>query len=269
MGIVLRVTEGAGAGAEHPVEGEVTIGREPPEASLVIDDEGVSRTHARVAADTVPTVEDLGSSNGTYVNGERISAVTELADGDEIQIGGTVLAVSGADSATQVMGAGAPPTAEHPGPARRPPPRSQPEAAPRRLAPHPQDEGNLPALASVFLGPLSIFLVIFSTGAAFFVSLPVAIAAIVLASMGKRKVDTGETDSHRSLAVLGQITGIIGVVLSTIALIAFILIAALLDSALDQVNSLDGIVEEIRDEIEGTAGDAVDDAQESGGVEAP
>jgi pSer/pThr/pTyr-binding forkhead associated (FHA) protein len=262
VGIVLRVIEGTGVGSEHAVEGDATIGREAGSADLVLEDEGVSRTHARVsAADAAPTVEDLGSSNGTYVNGERIDAVIELADGDAIQVGGTVLEVTGADSATQVMGAGAPPTAEHPGPARAPAaPPPQPDPAPRgpapvprRLAPHPQEEGNLPALAAVFLGPLSIFLLVFSTGAAFFVSLPCAIAAIVLASIGKRKVDKGETDSHRGLAVLGQVTGIIGVVLSTVALIAFLLIAALLDTAVD---SLDGIVDELRDEIESQADDA-------------
>jgi pSer/pThr/pTyr-binding forkhead associated (FHA) protein len=261
MGIVLKVTEGVGSGAEHPVEGEATIGREPGEANLIIEDDGVSRVHARVSAeDSVPTVEDLGSSNGTYVNGERIDTVIELADGDAIQVGGTVLEVTGADSATRVMGAGAPPTAEHPGPRRPqpPPPRRQPEPAPKRLAPDPTEEGNIPALASVFLGPLSIFLVIFSTGAAFFISLPVAIAAIVLASIGKRKVDSGETGSFRGLAVLGQVTGIIGAVLSTVALIAFFLIAALLDVAVD---SLDGIVDELRDEIEDNAGDVVEDAQ--------
>ena len=88
----------------------------------------------------------------------------------------------------------------------------------------------------------------------------------MLASVGKRKVDKGETDAHRGLAVLGQVTGIIGAVLSTIALIAFFLIAALLDTAVD---SLDGIVDEVRDEIENNANDALDGAQDSGGVEAP
>ena len=274
MGIVLKVTEGAGVGSEHPIEDEVTIGRETGEADLILDDEGVSRVHARISdSDSVPTVEDLGSSNGTYVNGEQIDALIELADGDVIQLGGTVLEVTGADSATRVMGAGAPPTAEHPGPARPQPPRRQPDPSPRgpapapsRLAPHPTEEGNIPALASAFLGPLSIFLVIFSTGAAFFVSLPVAIAAIVLASVGKRKVEGGDTDSFRGLAVLGQVTGVIGVVLSTVALIAFFLIAAILDTAVD---SLDGIVDELQDEFEDNAGDVVDDAQDSGGIEAP
>jgi len=274
MGIVLKVTEGAGVGSEHPIEDEVTIGRETGEADLIIDDEGISRVHAHVSdSDSVPTVEDLGSSNGTYVNGEQIDALIELADGDVIQLGGTVLEVTGADSATRVMGAGAPPTAEHPGPARLQPHPRQPDPSPRgpapapsRLAPHPTEEGNIPALASSFLGPLSIFLVIFSTGAAFFVSLPVAIAAIVLASVGKRKVEGGETDSFRGLAVLGQVTGVIGLVLSTAALIAFFLIAALLDTAVD---SIDGIVDELQDEFEDNAGDVVDDAQDSGGIEAP
>jgi pSer/pThr/pTyr-binding forkhead associated (FHA) protein len=278
--IALRVVEGADEGSEHPVDGELTIGRDPSTADLVLEDSGVSRNHARVAAaGDALTVEDLGSSNGTFVNGEQIGRPVGLSDGDEVQVGGTVLTVAGAAAATEVMGGGSAPTAEHPGPAasapapRRAAPR-QPSPSPRPLGPDPTRESNVPALASVFLGPLSIFLVIFSTGAAFFVSLPCAIAAVVLASIGKRKVDRGEADSFRGLAVLGQVTGIIGIVLSTVALIAFLVIAALLDTALDQINSLDGIVDQIRTEIEdrgSSVGDSIDQGQggDGGGIEAP
>ena len=88
MGIVLKVTEGAGVGSEHPVEDEVTIGRETGEADLILDDEGVSRVHARISdSDSVPTVEDLGSSNGTYVNGRLVSEA-EVRRGDVIHLGG-------------------------------------------------------------------------------------------------------------------------------------------------------------------------------------
>jgi pSer/pThr/pTyr-binding forkhead associated (FHA) protein len=272
--IALRVMEGADEGSEHPVDGDLTIGRDPATADLVLDDSGVSRSHARVAvAGDALTVEDLGSSNGTFVNGEPIGAPVELSDGDAVQVGGTVMTVAGAQAATAVMGAGAASTSEHPGPAPRAPRRAaprQPSPSPRGLGPDPTREGNVPALASVFLGPLSIFLVVFSTGAAFFVSLPCAIAAVVLASIGKRKADRGEAGSFRALAVLGQVTGIVGIVLSTVALIAFLVIAALLDTALDQINSLDGIVDELRAEIEDRGG-SIDQGQDGdgGGIEAP
>jgi ABC transport system ATP-binding/permease protein len=79
----LVIHEGAGAGSEHPVDGELILGRESASADLVIEDPGVSRRHARVLTETgAVIVEDLGSSNGTYVNGERISGAVELAAGD-------------------------------------------------------------------------------------------------------------------------------------------------------------------------------------------
>ena len=138
------------------------------------------------------------------------------------------------------------PRAAIPAAPRRPRQRRGP--APGRLAPRPDEEGNVPALAAAFLGPLSILLLLFSSGAAFFVSLPCAIAAIVLGNMGIKRVDSGETDSHRSLANLGRVCGIVGAVLSALALIAFVVVSAALDATED---SLDGIVDRIREEIEG------------------
>jgi len=69
------------------VEGENLIGR-GQDATVHIDNPEVSRRHARliVAGDTV-TLEDLGSKNGTHLNGQRLSAPVRLADGDEIWIG--------------------------------------------------------------------------------------------------------------------------------------------------------------------------------------
>lgn len=65
---------------------EMTIGR-APECEVFLDDEGVSRHHAKVIrkADTL-IVMDLGSTNGTYVDGERIQVLT-LEDGTKIQVG--------------------------------------------------------------------------------------------------------------------------------------------------------------------------------------
>jgi two-component system, cell cycle response regulator len=65
---------------------EIRIGRHPDNA-MVIDDEGMSRVHARVFyEDGRYVAEDLGSSNGTYLNGERIDKV-ELYDGAVLQLG--------------------------------------------------------------------------------------------------------------------------------------------------------------------------------------
>jgi FHA domain len=250
----LVIRDGEGAGGEHPLDGEVVVGREPGSAGLVLSDPGVSRRHAAVreSAGSI-TVEDLGSSNGTFVNGRAISGAVELADGDEIQIGGTVISVHSSEAATALLGGAAPATAHHPGPAApppAPPPRAQPEAAPRRLGPGPNDGGdNIPALAAIFLGPLSIVLVLFTSGGAFFVSLICAIGAIVCGNIGMRNVDRGRTGKHRSLAHIGRITGIVGAVLSVLALIAFVIVASALDATED---SLSGLIDRIEEEIDGT-----------------
>jgi EmrB/QacA subfamily drug resistance transporter len=84
----LRVLSGPGAGNTVTlVGGSATIGREP-ECDLQVLDSEVSRLHAKVTVrDGVAAIDDLRSSNGTYVDGERILAHTTLAPGDRIQIG--------------------------------------------------------------------------------------------------------------------------------------------------------------------------------------
>lgn len=65
---------------------EIRIGRHP-DSTLLVDDEGMSRAHARVFyEDGRYVAEDLGSSNGTYLNGERIDKM-ELEDGVVLQLG--------------------------------------------------------------------------------------------------------------------------------------------------------------------------------------
>jgi pSer/pThr/pTyr-binding forkhead associated (FHA) protein len=68
-------------------EGEVVIGRSSY-CSLVLDHETLSRVHAslRVVGEGVE-LSDLGSSNGTYVNGAAIKGPTRVAPGDDIRLG--------------------------------------------------------------------------------------------------------------------------------------------------------------------------------------
>ena len=74
-------------------DGEHIAGRDP-ECSLVIDGTTVSRRHARITvAQKAATIEDLESTNGTHVNGTRISAPTRIGPGDEIALGSEVLRV--------------------------------------------------------------------------------------------------------------------------------------------------------------------------------
>jgi hypothetical protein len=70
---------------------ELVIGRSD-KCHLVLDDTYVSQVHARIfAKDDTFMVEDLGSTNGTYLNRRRIGAPTELQKGDQVKIGKTVL----------------------------------------------------------------------------------------------------------------------------------------------------------------------------------
>ena len=71
--------------------GENLIGRDR-DAVVWIDDDSVSRRHARIAIDaTGASVEDLGSKNGTYVGGERIHTPARLRDRDVLKVGPATL----------------------------------------------------------------------------------------------------------------------------------------------------------------------------------
>jgi hypothetical protein len=77
----------------------ITIGRSP-ECELVLRDSRASRRHARLAArDGVLVLTDLGSTNGTRVNGHRITEVV-LGAGDRIAIGETVMLIEPASAGT-------------------------------------------------------------------------------------------------------------------------------------------------------------------------
>jgi len=73
------------------VDAAVTIGR-APECELRIDDTYASQQHARVFGKAGSWyVEDLGSTNGTYVNEQRLAAPAMLTAGDRIRVGTTVV----------------------------------------------------------------------------------------------------------------------------------------------------------------------------------
>jgi pSer/pThr/pTyr-binding forkhead associated (FHA) protein len=91
----LEVVAGNAAGTTILVEDELVIGRHAEGAGRLADDEEISRSHARVSLDASGfcAIEDLGSTNGTFVNGLRISAPMTLSEGDTIEVGGTTLIV--------------------------------------------------------------------------------------------------------------------------------------------------------------------------------
>jgi len=88
-GAVCRVVWGAREIAL--ADGGNLVGRDP-DAAITIDDPRVSRHHARIVVGRDRArLEDLGSKNGTWHNGRRISSREPLSDGDEVRIGPAVL----------------------------------------------------------------------------------------------------------------------------------------------------------------------------------
>lgn len=80
---------GPRAGERIELSEELTIGRSPSCGFVLADDAQASRRHARVRPEGGAwRVADLGSRNGTFLNGERVSAELELAPGDRVQVGG-------------------------------------------------------------------------------------------------------------------------------------------------------------------------------------
>ncbi len=91
----LHVIRGVPVDALYRLEGEMLIGRASA-AKVELVDPSVSRRHATISiVNGVPVVRDLGSRNGTFVNGERVRSCT-LKNGDVLTFGNTELRVEGA-----------------------------------------------------------------------------------------------------------------------------------------------------------------------------
>jgi diguanylate cyclase (GGDEF)-like protein len=85
----LVMVAGPRLGEIFPIEGELLIGRDPQAALRLPDDESVSRKHARVTALVEGAlITDLGSANGTFVDGEKV-AERMLREGAKIRVGQT------------------------------------------------------------------------------------------------------------------------------------------------------------------------------------
>ncbi|MEO5901485.1 MAG: FHA domain-containing protein [Ilumatobacteraceae bacterium] len=78
-------------GAEFPLGQEISVGRTTSCTITIPDDSFVSQLHARVyTLDGIAYAEDLGSTNGTYLNGKRLIAPQQMVKGDRLQIGNTI-----------------------------------------------------------------------------------------------------------------------------------------------------------------------------------
>jgi hypothetical protein len=126
---VILVEQKPTEGREQRVEDGTVIGREGCDVNLI--DPEVSRRHAAIRGTSgFLAIEDLGSTNGTFVNDKRITAMTVLSDGDSVRLGGTVWTVR-----SDPVAAAPPPPAGPRGDVEKPP-----EVAPsaiRRVLPPP------------------------------------------------------------------------------------------------------------------------------------
>jgi serine phosphatase RsbU (regulator of sigma subunit)/pSer/pThr/pTyr-binding forkhead associated (FHA) protein len=84
----LITAKGPNAGRRFPLDSNGTVIGRQPDAGVYLESLAVSRHHARIVCERgAYYVEDIGSSNGTYVNGHRIAGRVPLCEGDTLQIG--------------------------------------------------------------------------------------------------------------------------------------------------------------------------------------
>ena len=87
----LFVVEGPDTGRSFSVGPQSVLGRDPT-AAIHLNDDEVSRRHALISAgEGRVLIEDLGSSNGTFVDGERIANEREVGAGTRVTVGQTTL----------------------------------------------------------------------------------------------------------------------------------------------------------------------------------
>jgi pSer/pThr/pTyr-binding forkhead associated (FHA) protein len=78
---------GPGSGSRFLLDQDLTIAGRHPEADIFLDDVTVSRKHVQISRKRLAfSLEDLGSMNGTYVDGNRVDTI-DLTDGAEVLIG--------------------------------------------------------------------------------------------------------------------------------------------------------------------------------------
>jgi pSer/pThr/pTyr-binding forkhead associated (FHA) protein len=89
--VELFVVDGPDQGRSFALGPQSVVGRDPTAAINLVDEE-ISRRHALISVDEArATVEDLGSSNGTFVDGRQITDETELLPGQRMRVGQTIV----------------------------------------------------------------------------------------------------------------------------------------------------------------------------------
>src|SRR5262245_24807405 len=84
----VTVIKGPNAGRRYPLDDRCTVIGRQPDAGVYLESLAVSRQHAQIIReDGVFSVQDTGSSNGTFVNGHRITGRVPLCERDTLQVG--------------------------------------------------------------------------------------------------------------------------------------------------------------------------------------
>jgi pSer/pThr/pTyr-binding forkhead associated (FHA) protein len=100
-GLTIEVSEGPDAGTQVPADRPIEIGRQPG-LGLTLRDDLVSRRHARITPSRGGVVvEDLGSLNGTFINGNQVFAPSFASAGDQVLVGVTVMLLRSAEQVAQ------------------------------------------------------------------------------------------------------------------------------------------------------------------------
>jgi pSer/pThr/pTyr-binding forkhead associated (FHA) protein len=156
----LRVVSGPAAGQTLQLEGEMIIGREGD--GLAIPDKEISRRHTAVReTERGVEVEDLGSMNGTFVDGRRITEPVTLTIGGTIELGSSQIRVELPPTAATRVAAAPVATPATTRVAATPPPAAPPPAetaaeAPAAEAPPPGPSGPRRSRVPVVLGLLAL-----------------------------------------------------------------------------------------------------------------
>jgi predicted component of type VI protein secretion system len=161
------VRSGPNAGKAYPLEGaELTVGRDPSNPVSINDGE-ISRRHAKLTWKGASYVlEDLGSTNGTFVNGTRLSAPLALKPGDAVSFGENIVLIYEATfdaNATMAGSAKAAKTAASvqqaaPAPAPAPAYSGQVPASPAPAAAAPKKGGSRVVLIVIVIVVLCLIL---------------------------------------------------------------------------------------------------------------
>lgn len=138
----LEVISGNDLGNTITVDDELVIGRHADGPGRLAGDEEISRQHARISREVTGdyAIEDLGSSNGTFVNGLRINSPRLLSLGDSIETGATTLVV---------REIAAPPDAARPSASAPSPAAASPQAVAPAQAGTPPSAGTPPLALSL------------------------------------------------------------------------------------------------------------------------